>query len=77
MGDLNLKTECPEEKKKMEDAFPLHNTFIYAPTFHRASVWSSLDHILVLKTYMRKFKCISYKNIYSDHSSVNIRYKSN
>ena len=73
MGDLNLKTECPNEKQKIEDVFPLFKTFIFGATFHRSNAWSSLDHILVKKEFEKLFRCFSYKNIYSDHSSVNIR----
>ena len=71
---MNLKTEVTTEKSKMEDIFPTHSVFVHGSTFHRGDVSSSLDHILVQKKYGRIFKCFNYKNIYSDHSGITIRY---
>ena len=74
MGDFNMRPECVEEKKTLESLFPEHQMFIKASTFHRGDVWSSLDHILVHKSYQKPIVTASYKNIYSDHSTINVRY---
>ena len=74
MGDFNLKSECEKEKKKIHGIFTNFNIHIQNSTFQRGPHVSSLDHILIRKDFGQKFKCSSFKNIYSDHSSINFRY---
>ena len=73
MGDFNLRTEVDEEKEKLRNIFPEHEVFVKGSTFNRGNVWSSLDHILVHKKLKNPLMTASYKNIYSDHASINIR----
>ena len=73
MGDFNLKTECEQEKKNIQFIFENYEIYIQNPTVQRGSRVSSLDHILVRRNFEKKFKCSSFKNIYSDHSAISFR----
>ena len=51
MGDFNLKTECEQEKKKIQFIFENYEIYIQNPTFQRGPHVSSLDHILVRRNF--------------------------
>ena len=73
MGDLNLRSEDPDDLKKLENLFPKFKLFIQGPTFQRSNHFSSIDHVFVSKTNTDPFYCTAFKNIYSDHSTISFR----
>ena len=73
MGDLNLRSEDPDDLKKLENLFPKFKLFIQGPTFQRSNHFSSIDHVFVSKTNTDPFYCTAFKNIYSDHSAISFR----
>ena len=74
LGDFNLKSEDQGDLRKLQDIFPCFDGFIRGPTFQRSDYFSSVDHIFVSKALCDPFYCTAFRNIYSDHSAINLRY---
>lgn len=76
MGDFNLRTEKPVEEEKLTSLLPGFDCLINGATFQKSNHFSSLDHILISKDVIQPYYCTHFKNIYSEHSAISLRYLS-
>ena len=74
MGDFNIRYEVggeiPKRFSEMCDVLDVKNTF--NSTTHNGG--GQLDYVLIPKSFPFKFYASSYRNLYSDHNSISLRF---